>query len=87
MALWVAVICLEYEGKAVAWKQNGVVARVILVSRILTTELSQDFFFAENLKDNAKAIILAPFGTSRINYDVSVQAKLDLDLPRQTGLR
>ncbi len=59
MALWVAVVCLEYEGESVAWRQYGLVARVMPISRILmATKLPQDLVIIENLKDYIRDKIL-----------------------------
>lgn len=53
MALWVAAVCLENEGESVAWRQDGLGARVMPFSRVLdSTKLSQDLMLIENLKDH-----------------------------------
>ncbi len=59
VALWLAVVCLENEGESVAWRQYGLVARVISVRRIhVATKLFQDFIIIENLKDHIKDKII-----------------------------
>lgn len=58
VALGVVAVRLEYKGESVAWRQDGVVARVMPISRILkTTKLFQDFSIMENLRDNTKVNI------------------------------
>lgn len=51
MALWVVVVCLEDESESVAGRKDGLVARVIPISRVLmATKPSQDLSIIENLK-------------------------------------
>lgn len=49
VALWVALIRVEYKGKSVARRQDGLVSWVMAVSGILAAELSQDFFIMQDL--------------------------------------
>lgn len=48
--LWVGAVTLENEGESVAWRQQGLSARMMAIRRILTpTELSQNLLLIENL--------------------------------------
>ena len=50
VALWVGAVALENEGESVAWRQQGLGARMMAVSRILApTELSQNLLLIKNL--------------------------------------
>jgi len=52
VVLWVAVIWLEYKGESVAWRQDGLVAWVIPISRVfIATELPEQLFIIKNLTD------------------------------------
>lgn len=55
VALWVGAVTLENEGESVAWRQQGLSARMMPVSRILTpTELSQNLLLKEYLGENGR---------------------------------
>lgn len=50
-ALWVGAVRLENEGESVAWRQQGLRARMMPVGRILIpTKLSQNLTIVENLQ-------------------------------------
>lgn len=55
VALWVGAVTLENEGESVAWRQQGLRARMMPVSRILTpTELSQNLLLKEYLGEHGR---------------------------------
>lgn len=55
VALWVGAVTLENEGESVAWREQGLGARMMAVSRILTpTELSQNLLLMENLGEHVR---------------------------------
>lgn len=57
VALWVGAVTGENEGEIVAWRQQGLSAGMMAVSRILTpTELSQNLLLIENLGEHVRNV-------------------------------
>lgn len=57
VALWVGAVRLENKGESVAWRQQGLRARMIPVGRILIpTKLSQNLTIEENLQEHVRNI-------------------------------
>lgn len=58
MALWVVVVRLECQAESVAWRQDGLIAWMMPIGRVLMpTKLSQDLCVIEYLKGKKDGFI------------------------------